>query len=40
LVAVTRKPLASRILPMDAAITPFPIPDITPPVTKTNFAKG
>jgi hypothetical protein len=37
LTAFTVTPRARKIRPNDATTTPFPTPDITPPVTTTSF---
>ena len=37
LMAVTGTPECWRRTPMEEATTPFPIPEITPPVTNTYF---
>src|ERR1022692_5335742 len=36
----TCRPRALRIVPIDAAVIPFPREDTTPPVTNTNLAMG
>src|SRR5205814_5231544 len=36
----TLRPRAFRIVPIDAAVIPFPIEETTPPVTKTYFGTG
>jgi hypothetical protein len=36
---VTRSPRASISAPIDAEVSPLPIEETTPPVTKTNFVR-
>ena len=36
----TSKPRALRIRPIEAQVTPLPIPETTPPVTKMYFGEG